>query len=119
METPIAPPAPLGAAIRADGWELAAEVVAEGLSDDVIPPLARLGKTLQLGELPTFVAELGRSLQQGAGPRLSSSLAAIAREHARIREQLGYTPRDVVTEFLLLRRVLWRFLASDRVSTAG
>jgi diguanylate cyclase (GGDEF)-like protein len=90
MDAPIAPPAPLGAAVREDAWEL-----------------------------PTFVAEIRRALHQGGGPRLSHSLARIAHEHARFREELGYAPRDVVTEFLLLRRVLWRFLASDRVRTDG
>src|SRR2546430_10668076 len=30
--------------IRAEAWELALAVVAEGLRDDMIPPLARLGR---------------------------------------------------------------------------
>src|SRR5205085_784482 len=38
-----------------------------------------------------------------------------AREHARQREAFGFAPREIVTEFLLLRRVLWRFVA-ERVS---
>jgi diguanylate cyclase (GGDEF)-like protein len=116
VETPIALPAALaqlGADLRAAGWELGVEVVEEGLRDEVIPALARLGRTAQLGELPTFVAELGRQLRQPeAERRLSPPLAAIAREHARTREELGFAPRDVVTEFLLLRRVLWRFVAA-------
>jgi len=111
VETLIALPA-LGAAVRANGWELGAEIVEEGLRDDVIPALARLGRTAQLGELPTFVAEVGRQLQQAAPDRrLSPPLAAIAREHARTREELGFSPRDIVTEFLVLRRVVWAFVA--------
>ena len=43
--------------------------------------------------------------------RVGGPLAAIARDHARRREALGFAPREVVTEFLLLRRVLWRFVA--------
>jgi diguanylate cyclase (GGDEF)-like protein len=44
--------------------------------------------------------------------RVGGPLAAIARDHARQREVLGFAPREVVTEFLLLRRVLWRFVAA-------
>jgi diguanylate cyclase (GGDEF)-like protein len=44
--------------------------------------------------------------------RVGGPLAAIARDHARQREELGFAPREVVTEFLLLRRVLWRFVAA-------
>lgn len=103
----------LGADVRAAGWELGIEVVEEGLRDDVIPALARLGRPAQLGELPTFVAELGRQLQQpDQSRRLPAPLAAIAREHARTREELGFAPRDIVTEFLLLRRAMWRFVAA-------
>ena len=35
----------------------------------------------------------------------------LVRDHARSREGLGFSPREIVIEFLLLRRVLWRFLA--------
>jgi diguanylate cyclase (GGDEF)-like protein len=102
----------LGADVRANGWELGVAVVEQGLRDDVIPALARLGRTAQLGELPTFVAELGRQLQQPVPERrLTPPLAAIARDHARTREELGFAPRDIVTEFLLMRRVVWSFAA--------
>jgi diguanylate cyclase (GGDEF)-like protein len=47
--------------------------------------------------------------------RVGGPLAAIARDHARNREALGFAPREVVTEFLLLRRVLWRFVAARAV----
>ena len=88
-------------------------MVDEGLTDDVIPSLVRLGRLAQLGDLPTFIAELGREVETPSPSRMrvGGPLAAIARDHARQREALGFAPREIVTEFLLLRRVLWRFVA--------
>jgi diguanylate cyclase (GGDEF)-like protein len=110
----------LAEAIRERAWELALECVEEGLRDDAIPPLARLGRLGQLGDVPTFIAELARELADPQPARLGRGgrLAAIARDHARNREQLGFAPREVVTEFLLLRRVLWRFV-SHRAAELG
>jgi diguanylate cyclase (GGDEF)-like protein len=103
----------LGSELRAHGWELALEVVEEGLADDVVPSLVRLGRVSQLGDMPTFITELGREVERPMPERMriGGPLAAIARDHARQREELGFAPREVVTEFLLLRRVLWRFVA--------
>jgi hypothetical protein len=103
----------LGAELRGKGWELALEVVEEGLTDDVVPSLVRVGRVAQLGDMPTFIIELGREVERPMPERMrvGGALAAIAREHARQREALGFAPREVVTEFLLLRRVLWRFVA--------
>jgi diguanylate cyclase (GGDEF)-like protein len=103
----------LGADLRAHGWDLALEVVEEGLTDDVIPSLVRLGRVAQLGDMPTFISELGREVEtpMPGRMRVGGPLAAIARDHARQREALGFAPREVVTEFLLLRRVLWRYVA--------
>jgi diguanylate cyclase (GGDEF)-like protein len=103
----------LGSELRANGWELALEVVEEGLTDDVVPSLVRLGRIPQLGDMPTFITELGREVEwpMPERMRIGGPLAAIARDHARQREALGFAPREVVTEFLLLRRVLWRFVA--------
>jgi diguanylate cyclase (GGDEF)-like protein len=42
--------------------------------------------------------------------RPGSPLASQVRAHARQREALGFAPREIVTEFLLLRRVLWAFV---------
>jgi len=96
--------------IRAEAWDLALAVVAEGLREDAIPPLARLGRIGQLGDMPTFIGELAEHLQHPRPERLrrGSQLAALVRDHAREREALGFAPRDIVTEFLVLRRVLWR-----------
>jgi diguanylate cyclase (GGDEF)-like protein len=98
--------------IRAEAWDLALAVVAEGLRDDTIPPLARLGQIGQLGDMPTFIGELAEHLRHPLPERLrrGSQLAALVRDHAREREALGFAPRDIVTEFLVLRRVLWRLV---------
>jgi diguanylate cyclase (GGDEF)-like protein len=68
--------------------------------------------------MPTFIAELADQLLRPKPDRLrrGSPLAALVRDHAREREALGFAPRDIVTEFLLLRRVLWR-LVLERSST--
>jgi diguanylate cyclase (GGDEF)-like protein len=111
----------LGADLRASGWDLALAVVDEGLADDVVASLARLGRVSQLGDMPTFITELGREVEspQPGRMRVGGPLAAIARDHARQREALGFAPREVVTEFLLLRRVLWRFVAERASELPG
>jgi diguanylate cyclase (GGDEF)-like protein len=119
------PLAGLAQELREASWALALEVVDEGLRDDTVPSLARLGELGRLGDMPTFIAELARALVEPEPGRLrpGSPLAALVRDHAREREALGFAPREVVTEFLLLRRVLWRFvsrraLAADEVFAA-
>jgi diguanylate cyclase (GGDEF)-like protein len=109
------PLAQLAEDIRGEAWELALSVVEEGLRDDMIPPLGRLGRIGQLGDMPTFIAELADQLHHPTPDRLrrGSPLAALVRDHAREREALGFAPRDIVSEFLVLRRVLWR-LVLDR-----
>src|SRR3954467_12376791 len=103
----------LASAIEATSWELGIAVVEEGLVDDQIPSLQRLGRLGQLGDMPTFISELARELVDPRPERMrrGSPLAAQAREHARQREAYGFAPREIVTEFLLLRRVLWSFVA--------
>jgi diguanylate cyclase (GGDEF)-like protein len=116
----VASPSPspleeLASAVQARAWELAVDVVEEGLLDDQLPSLQRLGRLGQLGDMPTFIAELARELTEPHPERLgiASALAAQARDHAREREALGFAPREIVTEFLLLRRVLWRFVSAS------
>ena len=103
----------LAAEIQASAWDLALAAIEEGLVDDQVPSLQRLGRLGQLGDIPTFVVELARELVEPRVDRLhrGSALAAQAREHARQREALGFAPREIVTEFLILRRVLWRFVS--------
>jgi diguanylate cyclase (GGDEF)-like protein len=103
----------LAAEIQASAWDLALAAAEEGLVDDQIPSLQRLGRLGQLGDMPTFICELARELvdPQPERMRRGSPLAAQAREHAREREAFGFAPREIVTEFLILRRVLWAFVA--------
>src|SRR3954449_7336667 len=103
----------LASAIQASAWDLAVAGVEEGLLDDQIPSLQRLGRLGQLGDIPTFISELARELVDPRPERMrrGSPLAAQAREHARQREAFGFAPREIVTEFLILRRVLWRFVS--------
>jgi diguanylate cyclase (GGDEF)-like protein len=103
----------LASEIEAEAWELALAAVEEGLVDDQIPSLQRLARAGQLGDVPSFIVELARELADPQPERLrrGSPLAAQAREHAHQREALGFAPREIVTELLLLRRVLWRFVS--------
>lgn len=115
------PLAGLAAELREASWTLALEVVEEGLHDDAVPSLARLGELGRLGDIPTFIAELAQELNdpQPGRIRAGGPLATLVRDHAREREALGFAPREVVTEFLLLRRVLWRFVSRRSVGLAA
>lgn len=95
--------------------DLAREVVDEGLADGALPALGRVDEVARLGDVPIFIVELAREVADPEPGRIrrESPLASLARDHARGREQLGFAPRDVVTEFLLLRRVLWRHVANE------
>jgi len=121
----VASPSPspleeLASAVQAKAWELAVDVVEEGLLDDQLPSLQRLGRLGQLGDMPTFIAALAQELLEAQPERLGlgSALAAQARDHAREREALGFAPREIVMEFLLLRRVLWRFVSASAAELA-
>ena len=108
-------------AVRASSWELAFEVVEEGLRADTVPSLQRLGEVGQLGDIPTFIVELSKELADPQPGRLrrGGPLASLVRDHAREREALGFAPREIVTEFLLLRRVLWRFVSLRSAELTG
>lgn len=107
--------------IREAAWELALEVVEEGLRDDAVPSLQRLGQVGQLGDVPTFIGELANELAEPEPGRLRKGgpLAARVRDHAREREALGFAPREIVTELLVLRRVLWRFVSTRASELTG
>jgi diguanylate cyclase (GGDEF)-like protein len=103
--------------IRRSAWDLAVEVVEEGLREDTVPSLERLDALARLDDIPSFIAALGREIAWPVGNgRHGAPLTSLVRDHAREREELGFAPKEVVTEFLLLRRVLWRFLSPRRTS---
>ena len=106
--------ATLGADLRRDSWELAVEVVEEGLREESFASLAQLGRAAQLGDMATFIAELGSEIAQPAAGRLNADgpLAQVVRGHAGAREALGFGPREVATEFMLMRRVLQRYVST-------
>jgi diguanylate cyclase (GGDEF)-like protein len=110
-----APAAP----IQASAWDLAGVTVDEGLLDGRMPSLQRLGRLGQIGDLPALIEALSHELREPAPEQLvcGSRLAAQAREHVRQREALGFPAREIVTELLILRRVLSRFVAGERTST--
>jgi diguanylate cyclase (GGDEF)-like protein len=107
-------------AVEASGWDLAVATVEEGLVDDQVPSLQRLGRLGQLGDLPALIVELSRELIDPAAqrPLRGSPLAARARQHALQREALGFAPREIVAELLILRRILSRAVADERMSAA-
>jgi diguanylate cyclase (GGDEF)-like protein len=102
----------LAAEMREAAMELAAEVAAG------VETLASVDEAARLGDIPTFVHELAGQIESPEPGRVAreSPLASLARDHARRREELGLAPRDVVTEFLLLRQVLWRFVSARSVA---
>src|SRR5918995_3206482 len=104
----------LAAEIRDASWDLALAYIDEGIRDDTVPSLQRLGQVGQLGDVPTFIVELSKELAdpQPARLRQGGPLATRVRDHAREREALGFAPREIVTELLILRRVIWKFVSA-------
>ncbi len=105
----------LAAEMRNAAMELAAKVAGE------VEALASVDEPDRLGDVPVFIHELAGQIEAPEAGRAAreSPLASLARDHARRREELGLAPRDVVTEFLQLRRVLWRFVAARSGSLAA
>src|SRR3954467_5984873 len=105
----------LSETLREHAWELAVEAVQEGLLTGTVQRLGELGPLDRIGDIPAFVGELAREIADPQAERFAGSGALLerARAHARNREALGFTPREVLMEFLLLRRVLWRALSRE------
>jgi diguanylate cyclase (GGDEF)-like protein len=97
----------LASEMREAAMDLAAEVAG------AVEALASVEAPERYGDIPIFIHELAGQIEEPEADRgaRESPLASLARDHARRREELGLAPRDVVTEFLLLRRVLWRFVS--------
>ncbi|MEO6866911.1 MAG: GGDEF domain-containing protein, partial [Gaiellales bacterium] len=103
----------LALALRAASWEVAMEVVDTAIERNMIPSLAPLGTIKQLANLPAFIGGLAMAIMRPAPGRHRATnpiLARLARDHVIGREQAGFSAREIVQEFLLLRRVMWRFV---------
>lgn len=106
----------LAMSLRAASWDVAMGVVETAIERGLIPSLASLGTVKQLGNLPAFVGGLAMAILRPAPGRHRSTnpiLARLARDHVIERERCGFTAREIVQEFLLLRRVMWRFVQEN------
>ncbi|MCW2973308.1 MAG: signal transduction protein, partial [Thermoleophilia bacterium] len=106
----------LAMALRAASWDVALGVVETAIDRNLIPSLASLGTVKQLGNLPAFVGGLSMAILRPAPGRHRSTnpiLERLARDHVIERERCGFTAREIVQEFLLLRRVMWRFVQEN------
>ena len=101
-------PSALARTISRAAWDLAATLAEEARREGGMPSLERVGSLGQLGHVPAFIAELAAHLGKR---RRARPIPTIVREYARERETLGFTTQEIVTELLLLRRVLDRFAA--------
>ena len=106
-------PAKLTSALEQAGTELALEVVRAGLLDGAVPAFGRLERVERVSGLPELIAALAREV---ADPdprpaRRGTRVADVGRDHARRRESLGFTARDVMTELALVRRIVQLFVA--------
>lgn len=103
----------LAANLRAASWDIAMTVVDTALERNLVPSLAPLGTVQRLANLPSFIGGLAMAITRPApGPYRATNpvLARLARDHVVARECAGFSAREVVQEFLLLRRVMWQFI---------
>jgi diguanylate cyclase (GGDEF)-like protein len=118
--------------IRSDTWELAERW--STLSARTAPAHTPRGgdRLTRFGEIPAFLAALAHHLERLADgdpaltetidaadiaeqlppPGSSDGLRAAAIDHARARASAGYDQRDMLAEFVSLRRVLWEHFAA-------
>ncbi|MBC7460535.1 MAG: diguanylate cyclase [Thermoleophilia bacterium] len=119
--------------IRSNAWELA-ERWSEVAAHSAPANTPRGGDQLsRFGEIPAFLAALAHHLDRIADddPTLTGSMRAVASndrtapqnpdsddglraaaiEHAKSRASAGYDQRDMLAEFVALRRVLWEHFA--------
>lgn len=107
----------IAARLRADTWVLAerwSELSAQNAPADRL----RGGESLiRFGEIPSFLASLAHHLEDLADSDeliedgRDEALRRAAAEHARARAEVGYSQRDLLAEFVALRRVLWEHFA--------
>ncbi len=100
----------LTSALEQAGDDLALEVVREGLRSDAVPALGRLEQVDRVADLPLLIGALAREAtdpdpRHGRG---GTRVADAARDHARQREALGFTVREVMAELAIVRHVVQR-----------
>jgi diguanylate cyclase (GGDEF)-like protein len=104
----------LAQAMRHNSWDIAIRCVAVAIEQDILPALANIPTVKQVANLPAFIGGLATALvrPRPRSDRLGTNpiLTRLARDHVIERERLGFTTREIVQEFLLLRRVIWRFV---------
>lgn len=107
--------------IRADTWKLSerwSDLTSETSSAGLISSDKQL---IRFGEIPAFLAALAHHLEQADDTNQSTStfiddnLRAAAIEHARARAAAGYDQRELLAEFITLRRVLWEHFANQEL----
>lgn len=99
--------------LRTASWDIAVVCVDIGIEQRILPALEPLGTVKRLANLPAFIGGLATSIARPRpGRRFGSNpvLARIARDHVVERERVGFSAREIVHEFLLLRRVVSRFV---------
>ena len=126
--------------LRSDAWTIAERW---SLATEQIAPAASLrangDAVAPFGEVPAFLAALAHALDGAPAPLAAAAAAhglssddaaafdnrdsavrAAASDHARQRADVGYDQRDMLIEFVALRRVLWEYFAEfDRPSFAA
>lgn len=99
--------------LRMASWDIAQEAIETGMESGRLPSMEALGNIDRISNLPSFIGALATSLLR---PRPNRSLGTnpiisrLAHDHVVAREQVGFSSREIVHEFLVLRRVMWRFL---------
>jgi diguanylate cyclase (GGDEF)-like protein len=99
--------------LRRNSWELADACVDLSIDRGLAPSLSQLEGAARVAKLPAFIGGLGAALARPrVGRRIGTNpvLVRLARDHVVEREAAGLTAREIVQEFLALRRVLWRFV---------
>ncbi len=103
----------LGSELRASAWDLAKECVDQ---TNIQGPT----EIERLGNLPAFIGAFATSLMRPApGRRFGRNpmLVRLAASHVEARRASGHDVRQVVQEFLALRRILWSFITTRDFST--
>ncbi len=111
----------IAARLRTDTWELSERWSRVAAETSPLPERLRGGDSLsRFGEIPSFLAALAHFLERTADTDTTgditlddASLRAAATEHARLRAAAGYNQRDMLAEFVALRRVLWEHFADS------